>query len=187
MQTIALDFSASLAAAFSPAAAFHDSFYLILVAFTILALLFIKAENKLPLLLALFLSVTMIPVLKAAYNEPRPCSGLDSCPPDAGFPSGHSSLAAIYAVAGLGTLSFYFFLPAGIAIAVSRVASNEHTWPQVAGGVATGLILFFVSKTAVDSAMDFAAKRGLLPKKRGILTNWQARRASKKTRAGAKK
>ncbi len=187
MQTFALDFSRALAAAFSPQAAFHDSFFAILAVFTVLAMLFLKAENKLPLLLALFLSVTMIPVIKAAYNDPRPCAGLETCSIDAGFPSGHSSLAAIYAIAALGTLSFYLFLPAGIAIAVSRVTSNEHTWMQVAGGVATGLVLFFASKALVESAMDFAARRGLLPTKRLKLTRWQEKRASKKTRAGAKR
>ncbi len=187
---MALDIAGFLANAYSLDYFFQngsEGFYFIVAAFSIIALLAIKAENKLPLFLALALSITLVPAIKSAIDAPRPCEGLPDCPSDAGFPSGHSSIAAIFAIASLGTLSFYFFFPAGIAIAVSRATSNVHSWDQVAGGIATGLVLFFASKAIIDSAVKLAAKHGWLPKKRSVLTAWQKKRAGTKKKKKGKK
>ncbi len=187
MQTLALDVFRALATAYSPAYLFQDYFPIVVIVLTAIALLSIKAENKIPLLLAILLSVTMVPVLKAALNEQRPCNGNGACPPDAGFPSGHSSIAAIFAAASLGSVSFYAFFPIGILIAASRITSGVHTLQQVAGGIATGMVLFFLSKAVADFALEAAFKKGLLPSKRGIQTLWQKKRVAHAERDHSKK
>ncbi|MFQ5406337.1 MAG: phosphatase PAP2 family protein [Candidatus Micrarchaeia archaeon] len=129
---------------YAASSVFEEGFVFLVAGLAIIALLFIKRENKLPLVFAIVLTFLLVTSLKGFFNEPRPCNGFDFCPPDSGFPSGHSAAMFVLAVASMGSFSFYFFFPLALAIAFSRYFFGVHTSVQVVAGAVTGLVVFLV-------------------------------------------
>ncbi len=109
------------------------------------------ARKKKALVLALALALLLVPVLKSVYAQPRPCANLKvECEQDYGFPSAHAVVAFVFAAASVGSWLFFLFLPAAVFVAFSRVYLGVHSFEQVAGGVALGVVLFFVADAIVE-------------------------------------
>jgi len=124
------------------------------------------SKQKKALLLALVFSSVLlgVPTLKNVYGEARPCANGTNgakvpCDSDYGFPSGHATTSTLIAASTTGTLSFYAFLPASIFISASRIYLGVHTFKQVAGGVAFGVMIFFLSNAMVNAFEDFIRRR----------------------------
>ncbi len=122
----------------------QDPVFIVVIA--VLALLAIvlvpRKSSKASVLLSLVLTSILVTVLKQLYADLRPCTGLENCDVDFGFPSGHASLAFALAFTTFGTKYFYVFIAVAVLVALSRVASGVHSFPQVVAGMVLG---FFVS------------------------------------------
>jgi len=132
---------------------FGDSFYFAVATLAAFGMVFLR-RNRGALLLALFLTFLFVPFAKNHFGQERPCNGLYWCPADKGFPSGHAAATFVFVGASLGTLSFYAFLPIALAVSYSRIADGVHTLLQVAGGAATGLVIFFVCRQLLDQVHE---------------------------------
>ncbi len=128
---------------------FGDSFYFAVAAMAAIGFVFLP-RNRGALVLALLLTLVLVPVAKDYYGQARPCDGQPWCPDDWGFPSGHATVMFVFVGASLGTLGFYPFSALALVVSYSRIADGVHTFLQVAGGAATGLVFFFVCREALD-------------------------------------
>jgi len=139
-----------------------EYFYLALLVFTLIGLYAFK--HKRVFVTALLLTALLSPVAKNFYAFDRPCAGVPECPQSYGFPSIHSSVAAVFLVASLGTPWFLFFLPASVAVASSRVFLGVHTVSQAAAGLAFGATIYFFVWLAIHRFKDsrFVKRHGLL-------------------------
>jgi len=123
---------------------FNDPPLLLIAGLTILGFLLMKKKSV--FLLALVLSLLVTPMLKDFYAEGRPCTGVNSCPSDYGFPSQHSATAFVFAASSWGEWSNLFFLPLALFTAWSRLHLGVHTFEQVAGGMALGVLFVHISE-----------------------------------------
>ena len=121
----------------------QDALFIPLVAvLALLAILLLKGKSsKAIVVLSLVVVSVLVTVLKQIYSDPRPCDGLLGCEGGFGFPSGHSSLAFTLAFTTFGTRYFYAFTLFAVAVALSRVASGVHSFPQVAAGMVLGFLV----------------------------------------------
>lgn len=102
-------------------------------------------KRRIALLIAIVLVLAVTPYLKSVYAQERPCvaqQSLFECPGDYGFPSGHATVATVFAAASLGSTAFFFFAPLAAIVSYSRVYAGVHSLEQVAAGVALGLALY---------------------------------------------
>ncbi len=122
-------------------------FYVVVVVFALLAVLVVKKKGtKAAVIASLLLTGVLVLLLKSLYAEPRPCVGLSYCEPDFGFPSGHAALSFAVAFNTFGTNYFYYFIAFAVLVALSRVISGLHTFPQIVAG----MILGFIVSTTVN-------------------------------------
>lgn len=121
----------------------QDSVFVVVVA--VLALLAIvllpRKSSKATVVVSLVVVSILVTIIKQIYADPRPCDGLLGCEPGYGFPSGHSSLAFTLAFTTFGTKYFYAFVVIAVLVALSRVASGVHSFPQVAAGMVLGFLV----------------------------------------------
>lgn len=84
-------------------------------------------------------------ILKFIVREPRPCTGLESCPYGYGFPSMHAAVA--FSVALLLLFEhrrrwlFLFGLAMAVLISASRVVLGVHTLADVIAGAVLGIVI----------------------------------------------
>ncbi|MFA5247489.1 MAG: phosphatase PAP2 family protein [Candidatus Micrarchaeia archaeon] len=149
--------------------------YFVLACFGFVALLF--SQNRKAMFIAVILATVSIPVLKNTLNEDRPCIGWASCPDDAGMPSGHSTLAFIFAAGSLGSPAFWFFFPASILVGFSRTYWGAHSLSQVAAGAGLGIALFFISQELLIFLGEVKRQR----------THWKVKRFVKMKRLAARR
>lgn len=142
--------------------------YFVLAMLGVAAMLFTK--NRKAMALALAIALIAVPVLKSTMGEERPCFGILSCPLDNGMPSGHATVAFIFAAGSLGSPAFWFFYPAAILVSLSRVIWGAHTIMQIATGAAFGVALFFCSKQLLQALGEI----------RGERIHWRAKRFVKR-------
>jgi len=139
-----------------------EYYYFVLALFTIIGLYGFK--HKKIFIAALLLAALLSPIAKNFYAVDRPCAGMAECPDSYGFPYIHSSVAGVFAVASMGTPWLFFFLPAALLIAGSRVLLGVHTVSQAAAGLAFGAAVYFLVWLAVNRFRHskFVKKHGLL-------------------------
>ena len=111
------------------------------------------SKNRKALFLAMLFLTLLLPVAKDVYREDRPCKAAMAIPECAeyGFPSGHASSSMLLAAGTLGSAAFFFFLPMAVYISAGRVYIGVHSPAQVAGGMALGIIMFFVFESLVHA------------------------------------
>ncbi len=129
-----------------------DKYYALLLPAALVAGALLLRRRKV-LLLALLLVVLVVPVLKEAFHEDRPCfseSFQGDCPPDYGLPSFHAVSSTVFMMAALGSVWFWPFAAFAIAASGSRVYLNVHSPSQVAGGIALGIALYAFSAWLVE-------------------------------------
>ena len=121
----------------------QDALFIPLVAvLALLAIVLLKDKGaKATVVVSLILVSILVTILKQIYADPRPCDGLLDCEAGYGFPSGHSSLAFTLAFATFGTKYFYAFTAFAVLVALSRVASGVHSFPQVVAGMVLGFLV----------------------------------------------
>lgn len=121
----------------------QDAVFIPLVAvLALLAIVLLQGKSsKATVVLSLFVVSILVTALKYIYADPRPCDGLPGCEAGYGFPSGHSSLAFTLAFTTFGTKYFYAFTAFAVLVALSRVASGVHSFPQVAAGMVLGFLV----------------------------------------------
>lgn len=101
------------------------------------------------LFLSMFVSFSLVLVLKSTVSLPRPCVPCPAeacnpyCPKDSGFPSGHSAVGfvvftSLYLVLGRKKFLPIFVLP--VLVAVSRVMLGVHTITDIVAGGLLGLM-----------------------------------------------
>ncbi len=119
------------------------------------ALAMFASKKRFVLLFAVAATALLVPAVKELYAEERPCAiGEAKALCDGyGFPSGHSAVAAAIAVGVLGSTWFFVLLPAAFFIGFTRIFLNVHSFGQVVGGIALGLMVFFIA-----DALEKAAK-----------------------------
>jgi len=129
---------------------FQDPIFLVLLtALAFLLMLRFRTSHASPLFLALLLAFFLLDPFKNLYAIPRPCVEIAAkipCPPDAAFPSGHALVSGIFMLAAAGTPLFIAFLFLGTFVSFSRVYLGIHTFPDVAAGLAVGMILYALSE-----------------------------------------
>ncbi|MDO8340289.1 MAG: phosphatase PAP2 family protein [Candidatus Burarchaeum sp.] len=151
-----MDFlTSAIAGANNPLATAVSSFLqdpalsLLVVALAFLLMVKFKTSHASPLFLALLLAFFILDPLKNLHAVSRPCAELAAkipCPFDASFPSGHAMIAGIFMLAATGTPPFLPFLLLGIIVSLSRVYLGIHTFPDVAAGIAVGMVLYAISE-----------------------------------------
>lgn len=119
-------------------------------AISIIALLAVRKKSV--LLVALVLALLLTPLVKDYYEELRPCTGSDGCPPGYGFPSQHAAIAFVLAAASWGELPHLVLMPIALVISWSRLYLGVHYYQQVAGGIAFGVLLVAVAEALVGAA-----------------------------------
>ncbi len=124
-----------------------DKYYLVLLPAALALGAFVLRRRKV-LLLALLLAVLLVPVIKEAFHQERPCVGAPfqgNCLPDYGMPSFHAASSSVFVMASLGTPWFWPFAAFALVAGGSRVYLGVHSIEQVAGGVALGISLYAFS------------------------------------------
>ena len=66
-----------------------NELYVLAAMLSVVAFVFVK--NRRAILLACIFAAFLVPTLKDAFDEGRPCGGLLTCPEDKGMPSGHAT------------------------------------------------------------------------------------------------
>jgi len=129
---------------------FQDSaFAILLVALAFLLMVKFKTSHASPLFLTLVLAFFLLDPLKNLHAIPRPCSELVAkipCPFDSSFPSGHATISGIFILAAAGTQLFLPFVLLGAVVSLSRVYLGIHTFPDIAAGLAVGMILYALAE-----------------------------------------
>ncbi len=124
-----------------------DKYYALLLP-AALAVGAVVLRRRKVLLLALLLVVLVVPVLKGAFGEDRPCFSepfQGDCLSDYGLPSFHAASSTVFVMAALGSVWFWPFAAFAAIASGSRVYLNLHSLSQVAGGVALGIALYAFS------------------------------------------
>lgn len=96
-------------------------------------------------LVAVIISRVFVEILRGVFMVARPCVGIMGCPLSYSFPSGHA--AAVFAF----VTAFWFItkkrivsmvlLFIALAVAISRVALNYHTFLDVGAGAVVGIVI----------------------------------------------
>jgi len=157
-----MDFSLVLASLEHPVvtalAAFLDGYWAMCLIVAFVAAMFFT-KKRLALAIALLLALALLPGIRAFYDLPRPCSSdKAACVAEPGFPSVHAATAFIFVANAVGTPLFFVFLPLGLFTAFSRVYLGVHTFEQVAGGIAFGVILFIAVDVVLKKALPLLRK-----------------------------
>ncbi len=143
--------------------ALDSDFIYALVLLSFLALGLLKLKNRKLLLLAFLLTGLVGLTLKPLAAQPRPCNAggasLVPCPTDYGLPSMHASSAAVFAIASLGSGLFFFYFPAAVFIAYSRLYLGVHSLDQVAAGVALAIAMHALSLGLLNAYEKLKGKR----------------------------
>jgi membrane-associated phospholipid phosphatase len=126
-----------------------NELYVLAAMLSVVAFVFVK--NRRAILLACIFAAFLVPTLKDAFDEGRPCGGLLTCPEDKGMPSGHATWVFIFAAGSLGSPVFWFFYAVALLVSLSRVVWGVHTMAQVAAGAGLGTALYFSSKAIFKS------------------------------------
>ena len=106
-------------------------------------------KKKEALLVALIMLFLLLPAIKDFYAVPRLCAGIAGCPVDFAFPSGHATVAFLFAAASIGLPASFFFLPFAVFVGWSRLFLGVHTLDQVVGGAALAFVAFFLAEWLV--------------------------------------
>lgn len=138
----------------------QDAAYIPLVAvLSLIAIVLLQTKSsKATVVVSLFVVSILVAVLKQIYADPRPCDGLLACEPGYGFPSGHSSLAFTLAFTTFGTKYFYAFIAFAVLVALSRVASAVHSFPQVVAGMVLGFLVSTTVNYGLLTAVEQVSK-----------------------------
>lgn len=123
-----------------------DFFVYSLVALFALVLLLTVRKKKV-FVVALLLAYLAGTGLQTLYQQDRPCASVPgdvACPTDFGFPSVHAATFAIFPLAALGTVLFWFFLPLSLIVGFSRVWIGVHSLQQVFAGFALGAVVYLL-------------------------------------------
>lgn len=102
----------------------------------------------LALLPAIIISSQIVMVMKGALAVPRPCAGLDGCPSDYSFPSGHA--AVVFAFATVVSIEmerkrlYLFAVPLAVMVALSRIFLNYHTLMDITAGAFIGIFVGYL-------------------------------------------
>ena len=131
----------------------EPAFLLVVLLFAGAAFFIVEKKRRPNVVVSLILTAIIVTVLKYLFAEARPCVGLSGCEADFGFPSGHAALAFSIAAHSFGTKYFYGFLLVALAITLSRVIANVHSFPQVLAGAAIGFAISIVSGTILNSVV----------------------------------
>lgn len=125
------------------------------------ALAMFVSKKRFVLLSAVAATALLVPVVKEVYAEQRPCAAQEALAlcDGYGFPSGHAAIAAVLAVGVLGSPWMFFFLPAAYFIGYTRILLNVHSFGQVVGGLAFGLMVFFVADALARAARGAGAHK----------------------------
>ncbi|MBI5037047.1 phosphatase PAP2 family protein [Candidatus Micrarchaeota archaeon] len=95
-------------------------------------------------IMALIISLAM----QTYFNAARPCAELASlvpCPTEAGFPSVHAALAAVFLMGSVGSKWFFVAAPLALVIAYSRIYLGVHTPGQILAGMALGITVYLLN------------------------------------------
>ncbi|MFH1246833.1 MAG: phosphatase PAP2 family protein [Candidatus Micrarchaeota archaeon] len=134
-------------------------FAFVVVLLALLAVVLVKGKtSKASVVLSLAITALLVLLLKLLYAEPRPCAGLPWCDSDFGFPSMHSALSFSVAFSTFGTVYFYGFLLLAVLVALSRVASGLHSFPQVVAGMVLGVLVPMVVSLVLSKGVVFVNK-----------------------------
>ncbi|MFH0713411.1 MAG: phosphatase PAP2 family protein [Candidatus Micrarchaeota archaeon] len=108
----------------------------------LLAVFLVWRMRKSPVVVVGSLVVVFIAVqlAKLLYQDPRPCVGLDGCETGFGFPSLHSAMSFALAGTVFGTKAFYTLIAFAVLVALSRVISLQHSFPQIVAGAVLGFL-----------------------------------------------
>lgn len=129
--------------------------YLPYVLFAVFLILFFKNPRKdfllVPLASALISRYVFTELIRFFYYRPRPfavqnISALVESIPSSSFPSGH---AAFFFALSAGVYSFnkkagLWFFAASIVIGLSRVLAGVHYFSDILGGLAVGILSFWL-------------------------------------------
>lgn len=91
----------------------------------------------------------VVEVLKRLFQLPRPCTGLEYCPPDFSFPSGHA--AVIFSA--MTVAIFYskkrrfdlMFATIALLVTLSRLFLGVHKIEDLIGGAAIGAFVGYIT------------------------------------------
>ena len=128
-------------------------------------LFFIKKDRKRALIMgaACLILLILIPSLKFAFSELRPCSApwKIQCPSDYALPSGHAAAMAIILIAYLSSPAFPIALIVYILVSLSRIYLGVHVLKDVIGGtvIAFAVYLFIESLILQRSVLNLAKRR----------------------------
>lgn len=131
---------------FAAFAVFLETDFAIAIAAALVAALLLL-RRRVALLVALALLLVLLPSLKLAYHDARPCAltpGLVDCPTDGGLPSGHAASFGVLAFAAIGSPLFFVFGLLAALVAYSRIFLGVHSVQQVGAGVALAMVLYVI-------------------------------------------
>lgn len=107
-------------------------------------------DRILLILVTILLAVSFTVVLKSIVPIDRPCSieGIPNplCPEDTAYPSQHTSAAFSLLFPLFGHPLFLLAYPFAIAVGFERIVEGVHTWPDIAGGIATAGLAYAVAE-----------------------------------------
>ena len=105
------------------------------------------------LMAALLTAFLLVWILKPIIAEPRPCwlvtPSAVTCPLDYAMPSMHAAIAFALAFACLRRPAFPILYTGAILVALSRIALGVHTLPEVAAGLAIGMLAVAIADQVV--------------------------------------
>jgi len=109
-----------------------------------------EGDRILLILVTILLAVAMTILLKATVPIDRPCyfEGIPNplCPEDTAYPSQHTSAAFSLVFPLFGHPLFLLAYPFAIAVGYERIVVGVHTWPDIAGGIATAGFAYAVAE-----------------------------------------
>lgn len=126
---------------------FHTDFFVYSLVALFSLVLLLTVRKKKVFVVSLVLAYLVATGLQTAYQQDRPCvatPGDVACPADFGFPSVHAATFAIFPLAALGTVLFWFFLPLSLIVGFSRVWIGVHSLQQVFAGFALGVVVYLL-------------------------------------------
>jgi len=127
---------------------FIDMFIYPLLFIFLLYLFFIKKDKKRALVIGVtyIILILIIPALKFAFSEERPCSApwKISCPTDNALPSGHTAAAAVFVIAYLTTPAFPFALLTYVIVSLSRIYLGVHVFKDILAGTVIAFSVFLI-------------------------------------------
>jgi len=136
---------------------FLDIFTYFILALFLLYLAFIKKDRKKAavILVTYICLILLIPTLKFAFSEVRPCSApwKIQCPSDYSLPSGHAAAVAVILIAYLTTRLFPYALLAYVVVSLSRIYLGVHVFKDIIAGTSLAFAIFLIVEALLSKSL----------------------------------